>query len=149
MTRGVKPAGEGATDLDCVRLGCALGPYLDLDVVLGHVFPRRSGDPQGFATGSSAYIDGAVLGKPDPEGESAVQEGVDGYGGGGEVLGALKAIVIVPEKTCSCYGESRVAQRQADVGQLVRLLESEAVQVIGDGIVRGVFEVWRVSGTRP
>lgn len=86
-----------------------------------------------------ALVHGALLDEADPEGQDAVEHGVEGDGGGGVVLGGLEAELVVPGEAGGGDGEGRVPQGQPRVDQPVVLLEAQGVEVVGDGVVGGVF----------
>lgn len=55
------------------------------------------------------------------------------------MLGAVPAQLVVPEEAERGDGKGAVAEREAYVLEVVRLLELERVEVVGDRIVRGVL----------
>lgn len=74
-----------------------------------------------------ALVHDALLHEGDPYGQGAVDDGVEGDGGGGVPLGALEAELVVPEEAGGGDGEGAVAQGQARVDEAVVLLELERV----------------------
>lgn len=92
--------------------------------------------------GRGADIDDPLLKTPDPDGEGPIEEGVENNGGSSVVLGAVESKLVVPEEAGGGDQEGAVAQAQTDVGEGVRLLELERVQVVGDSIVGRVLKVW-------
>lgn len=87
-------------------------------------------------------VNDAPLDEPDPGRQRAVEEGVEGDGDGGVGLGRLEAQGVVPVEAGGAEGEGGVAEGEADVGEGVGLGEVEGVEVVGDGVVGGVFQVW-------
>lgn len=51
--------------------------------------------------------------------------------------------MLVVEVECDCGDDdSAVAEGEADIGEEMRLLEFERGEVVGEGVVGGVFQVW-------
>lgn len=88
-----------------------------------------------------ALVHNPLLHLPYPERQGAVEDGVQDDGERGVQLRVLEAQLVVPEETGAGYGERRIAQGEADVGQVVGLAEFETVEVVGNGIIGGVFEI--------
>lgn len=57
------------------------------------------------------------------------------------MLGTLEAKLVVPKEAGSADGEGEVAESETYIGQEVRLREGYAIQIGGNCVVRGVFEV--------
>lgn len=90
---------------------------------------------------TSPHIHSSPLDKPNPQRQRAIQKRVKRDGGRGVVLRIIEAELIVPAKAGGADGEGGVAEREAHVAERVRLLEGERVEVVGDCVVGGVFEV--------
>lgn len=95
-----------------------------------------------FRRGADVYD--ALFLKPYPQREGRVQQRVDGDRAGRVVLCALEAELVVPEEAGRCHEEGGVPQAEPHVGQGVRLLQAQAVEVVGERIVRGVLQVCEV-----
>ena len=88
----------------------------------------------------------ATLHSPDPERIRPVQGKVRDDRGDGPVLCRLEAELVVEVERCCCDEDGGVAEGEADIGVVVGLVEVEGCEVVCEGVVGGVFEVWREGG---
>jgi hypothetical protein len=120
---------------------------LDRQLVHGHVLVDGAGNADlGVPVGGGAEVDGAALDAGDPQRQRAVEEGVQRDRGRGVGFRGVKAELVVPEEGEGGEEEGRVADRETGVEQAVGLDEAEGVEVVGQGVVGGVFEVWKERG---
>jgi len=57
-----------------------------------------------------ADVNGSLFDTPDPEGQYAIKDGVDGYGDGGIEFCIVEAVGVVPVEAGGTNGESGVAE---------------------------------------
>jgi hypothetical protein len=91
---------------------------------------------------TSPHVHRPPLDEPNPQRQRAIQKRVKRDGGGRVVLRILEAELVVPAEAGGADGEGGVAEREAHVAEGVGLLEGEGIEVVGDCVVGGVFEVW-------
>jgi hypothetical protein len=101
----------------------------------------QEGESCPITAGTRSHVHLALLDAPDPEGKQAIQAGVSGDSRGGVVFCVVEAELEVPIESRGADGKGQIADAESHIGENVRLLEFERVEVVGDGIVAGIFEV--------
>lgn len=86
----------------------------------------------------------SLLDSPDPVRQSAVQTCVQRNGSCSEVFCIIEAEFEVPVEGRGGKSKCGVAKAKADIRECVGLREFEGVQVIWNGIVGGVFQIFRM-----
>lgn len=80
-----------------------------------------------------------------PKRQCAAQDHVDSHRASCVVLGVIEADLVVPQEAEGGDEEGAIAEGEADVLEVEGLLEFEGVDVVCEGVVGGVFEVWELN----
>lgn len=88
-----------------------------------------------------AYIQGPCFNSPDPICEEPVEERIKCYGDRGVRFCGREAKSVVPVETGCADGEGGITDCETRVGESVGLDKAEGVQVGGNYVVGGVFEI--------
>ena len=87
-------------------------------------------------------VNDALLNGPDPERHGPVESEISQNCPESSNLRSIPAKFVVSRKRDSCNNDCRVAKCQSHIGELVRLLEFQGVEVIWEGIVGGILKVF-------
>ncbi len=90
---------------------------------------------------ASANVYLSLLNQPNPCRQRTIEHCVKCHGDGGVMLRGVPAEPVVPVEAGCAKREGGIADCETDIGQNVRLLELERVEIGWDGIVGSVLKV--------
>ena len=79
---------------------------------------------------------------PYPIRQGAIEYEICNHSPQRPVLGSVPSELVISVEGCACNQDGGVAECESDVGEKMRLLEFERCEVIGEGVVGGVFEFY-------
>ena len=86
-----------------------------------------------------------LLHPPYPHRQDTIQDEIHEHGPKSPIFSRIPAEFPVGVEGDAGYDHRGVAEREADVGEEVGLGEGEGGEVVGKGVVGGVFEVWEMG----
>lgn len=84
----------------------------------------------------------ALLHAPYPICQSSIEDDICDNGPKRPILGSVPAELVIGIECYACDNDGGVSQCESDVCEEMRLLEFEGSQVIGQGVVCGIFQIW-------